>query len=376
MSTKQDYYETLEIEKGATADEIKRAYRRLARQHHPDVNPDDEAAEERFKQLSEAYEVLSDPQKRQAYDLYGHDGMNGRSSGGSGYGFGGFGDVGGFGDIFDVFFGGGARTGRRSAEEAGNDLRYDLELTLEEVASGIEKEIHISRLGRCKTCTGSGVKPGSSMEVCSYCHGTGQVRHSQQTILGSFSTVVTCAACGGRGQIIKDPCDDCHGHGRIRETVDVTVRIPAGVEHGVSVRMREEGDAGPRSGPSGDLYVVIHVKPHKIFERRGNDIYCEIPIGFVQAALGDTIEVPIIDGTESLHIPEGTQTGSTFRLKAKGLPDMNSGAKGDEYVIIRVATPTKLNEEQKKLLQEFGESLGEQIHPHDGKGFFEKLWGK
>ncbi len=378
MSTKkQDYYEILGVQKGASADEIKKAFRRLAREYHPDVSNHEEA-EERFKEVNEAYEVLSDPQKRQMYDLYGHDAANGRYGNGAGYGgFEGFGDVGGFGDIFDMFFGGGgARTGRRTGEESGNDLRYDIEMTLEEVAVGLDKDIRVSRLSRCGTCSGSGVKPGSSVEECPYCHGAGQVRRTQQTILGSFSTVTTCSACGGRGQVIKDPCPDCGGQGRLRQTSDVSVHIPSGVDDGTSVRIRGEGDAGPRGGPSGDLYIFVHVKPHSVFDRRGNDIICEIPITFVQAALGDTIEVPILEGTEKLEIHEGTQTGSTFKLRSRGLPDINSGVRGDEYVIVRVVTPTKLNEEQKKALRELGESLGQQVHPHEGKSFFEKLWGK
>ena len=376
MSTKQNYYEMLGVHKSATAEEIKKAFRRLAREHHPDVS-DHDGAEERFKQLNEAYAVLSDPQKRQTYDLYGHEAAGSRYGNGSGYGAEGFGDIGGFGDIFEMFFGGGARTGRRgTAEEAGNDLRHDLEMTLEEVATGVDRTIHISRLSRCKTCSGSGVKPGSSVEECAHCRGAGQVRRSQQTILGSFSTVTTCPACGGRGRVIKDPCTDCGGHGRFRETVEVTVHIPPGVDNGTSVRMRAEGDTGPRGGPSGDLYVVIHVKPHEMFERRGNDIICEIPIGFVQAALGDTIEAPILDGSDKLEIGEGTQTGSTFKLRSKGLPDINTGVRGDEYVIVRIVTPTKLNEEQKTMFRELGDSIGQQIQPHEGKGFFEKLWGK
>jgi molecular chaperone DnaJ len=376
MSTKQDYYEILGVHKGATADEIKKAFRRLAREHHPDVSQHD-GAEERFKQLNEAYEVLSDPQKRQMYDLYGHEAVGSRYGNGQGSGFEGFGDIGGFGDIFDMFFGGGARTGRRgTAEEAGNDLRYDIEMTLEEVSAGVDKDLHISRLSRCKTCSGSGVKPGSSVEECPYCHGVGQVRRSQQTILGSFSTVTTCSACGGRGRVIKDPCTDCGGHGRVRETADVSVHIPAGIDTGTSVRIRAEGDAGPRGGPSGDLYVVIHVKSHAVFERQGNDIVSEIPISFVQAALGDTIEIPILDGTDKLEIGEGTQTGSTFKLRSKGLPDINTGVRGDQFVVVRVVTPTKLNDEQKAKFRELGDSIGQQVHPHEGKSFFEKLWGK
>ncbi len=372
MSSKQDYYELLGLPKSATADEIKKAYRRLARQHHPDVNPDDEAAEERFKELNEAYEVLGDQNKRQVYDMYGHDGLNGR---GGAQDFGGFGDLGGFGDIFDVFFGGNARGGRR-AEETGNDLRFDMELTLEDVASGLEKEISISRLGRCKPCNGSGAKPGTSVDTCGQCRGTGQVRRSQQTIIGSFSTVTVCPACGGRGRAVKDPCNECRGQGRARETVTVNIRIPAGVETGTSIRMRGEGDAGPQGAQSGDLYVVIHVKKHARFERRNNDLICEIPLSFVQATLGAEVEVPTISGTEKLEIPEGTQTGATFKLRSKGLPDINSGAKGDEYVVVRMITPTKLNDEQRRRLKEFGESLGEDAFHHHDKSFFEKLFGK
>lgn len=372
MSNRQDYYEILGIPRGASAEDIKKAYRRLARQHHPDVNQDD-GAEEAFKKLSEAYEVLSDPQKRQIYDVYGPDAVNGRYSGS---GFDGFGDLSGFGDIFDMFFGSGTRAGRRSTAESGNDLRYDLDLTLEEAASGLDRDIRVSRLGRCRTCGGSGMKPGASMTECTYCHGAGQVRRTQQTILGSFSTVTACSACGGRGRVIKDPCTDCGGHGRFRETTEVRVAIPAGVESGNSVRLRGEGDAGPTGGPSGDLYVIIHVKPHSVFERRGNDILCEIPITFVQATLGDTVEVPSLDGSETLHIPEGTQPGSTFKLRSKGIPDVHTGTRGDEIVIVRVETPTKLSDEQKKMLLEFGESRGENLNSPEGRSFFEKLWGR
>lgn len=376
MSNKRDYYEILGLTRGASAEEIKKAYRRLARQYHPDVNPNDKSAEEKFKEINEAYEVLSDPQRRQIYDQYGHQGLNGRY-GGPGFGIDVFGDLGGFGDIFDMFFGSGARSEarRRTVEERGDDLRYDLEITLEEAAAGVEKELRVSRLGRCESCNGSGIRSGSSMVECSYCQGTGQVRHSQHTILGSFSTVTTCATCGGEGRIIRDPCRDCGGQGRLRVTSNVRARIPAGVESEARLVLRGEGDAGRRGGPPGDLYVVIHIKPHKIFERRGTDIFCEIPISFVQAALGDTIEVPCLDGTEKLHIPEGTQTGTTFKLRGKGLPDANTGLRGDEHVAIRVLTPTKLTENQKRLLLQFAESCGIKFGSPHGKGFFEKLLG-
>jgi len=375
MSSKRDYYEILGVPAGASAEEIKKAYRRLARRHHPDINRSDKNSEEIFKEINEAYEVLSDPQKRELYDRYGHRGMDGRYAG-PGFGFDGFGDLGGFGDIFDVFFGSGSRTGarRRSVGEAGSDLRYDLEITLEEAATGVEKNLRLSRLGRCETCDGSGIQPGSSLVECGHCHGTGEVRHSQYTILGSFSTVATCTACQGAGQVIKDPCRACGGHGRLRMTSERQVRIPAGMENGSRIRLRGEGDAGSRGAPAGDLYVVVQVRPHEIFERHGDDIVCEIPISFIQAALGDTVEVPTLDGTEKLPIPEGTQTGATFKLRGKGIPNINSGVRGDQHVVVRILIPRRLTDEQKKLLAEFARSCGVELNP-EGKGFFEKLLG-
>ena len=377
MSNKRDYYEILGVARGASADEVKKAYRRLARQHHPDVNRENKDSEELFKEINEAYEILSDPQKRQLYDQYGHQGLNGRFAG-PGFGFDGFSDLGGFGDIFDMFFGSGQRTrsGRQTVGEAGADLRYDLELTLEEVLTGVEKTMRVSRLERCETCSGSGLQPGSSPETCSACHGTGQVTHSQRTILGSFSTIVTCTACHGEGRIIRDLCRDCDGLGRMRATSERKIQIPAGVENGSRVRLRGEGDAGARGGPSGDLYVIVHIKPHKIFDRREDDIICEIPISFVQAALGDTIEFPTLDGKEKLHIPEGTQPGAIFKLRGKGLPNINTETRGNEHVVVRIITPEKLNDEQKKLLLEFAKSSGIELNPEKGKKFFDKLLGK
>lgn len=377
MSSKHDYYEILGIGRGASTDEIKKAYRRLARQYHPDVNRTDTSAEEKFKEINEAYEVLSDPQRRQLYDQYGHQGLNGRY-GGPGFGFDIFRDLGGFGDIFDMFFGSGARSEarRRSVGERGNDLRYDLEITLEDAATGIEKELRISKLGRCESCDGSGIRPGSSMAECSSCQGTGQVRRSQHTILGSFSTITTCTTCGGQGRIVKDPCLDCGGQGRRRMTSNISVQIPAGVGNGARIGLRGEGDAGIRGGPGGDLYVIVNIKPHKLFERRGDNVLCEVPISFAQAALGDTIEVPCLGGTEKLRIPEGTQTGTTFRLRGKGLPNIDTGVHGDQHVVVRTVTPTKLTDEQKKLLLEFAKSRGIDVSSPDGKSLFEKLWGK
>jgi molecular chaperone DnaJ len=376
---KRCYYEVLEISKEASAEEIKRSYRKLARKYHPDVNRHDETAEEMIKEINEAYACLSDPQKRQMYDAYGHAGVNGR---GAGSGFGGFQDFGGgmagFGDIFDMFFGGGMRseTGRQTVGQPGADPRHDVEITLEEAATGVEKSIRTTHQVSCETCGGSGANPGSSAETCKVCRGTGQVRHSQQTILGSFATVSACSSCHGEGKIIREPCPECHGQGRMRKIVERTIKIPAGVENGNRIRLRGEGDAGLRGGPAGDLYIFIHVKPHEIFERHGTEILCEIPVSFVQAALGDTIEVPVLGGKETLRIPEGTQTGAEFKLKGMGMPDINSSVRGDEHVVVRIVTPKKLNDEQKKLLAQFGEATGVHAHSEDGKSFFDRLLRK
>mgnify|MGYP005853075575 CR=1 FL=1 len=373
MSSKRDYYEILGTSREASADEIKRIYRKLARQYHPDVNRHDESAEERFKEINEAYEVLSDPQKRAVYDQYGHQGLDGRYSGSGG--FEGFGDFGGFGDIFDAFFGSGARTRGHSSAQEGSDIRVDVELTLEEVSAGADKTVRVSRMGQCDVCDGTGAQPGSGVETCSTCSGTGQVRHSQQTILGSFQTIVTCPTCHGEGRTIKDPCTACGGHGRLRQTEEREIRIPAGVESGSRIRIRGAGDTGLRGGPPGDLYVFVQVSPHEVFERQGDDIYLEMPISFVQAALGDTVEVPTLHGDEKLHIPEGTQTGASFKLVNKGIPNLTTGVRGNQYVIVRVTTPRKLNDEQKQILQQFAESCGMELNP-EGKNFFERLLGK
>ncbi len=381
MPVKRDYYEVLGVSRSASAEEIKKAYRRLARQHHPDVNPNNSEADNLFKEINEAYEVLGDPEKRGTYDRFGHEGLNmGAGHPGSGFGFEGFGDMGGFGDIFDMFFGGGGARGetrRRSVGEPGSDLRYDLTLTLEEVATGAEKTIRLSRFESCESCEGSGASPGSAPEVCRHCQGAGQVRHSQQTILGAISSVVTCAVCRGRGFIITDPCRVCGGEGRVRNTSERSVNIPAGIEDGMRIRLRGEGDAGARGGPSGDLYVVTYVKPHDVFVRHGDDLACEIPINFVQAALGDRIEVPTISGEpETLHIPHGTQPGASFRLDGKGLPNMNNGRRGDQHVVVRVEVPKRLSAEQKKLLAEFAKASGIEVNPDGGRGVLDKLLGK
>lgn len=370
MANKRDYYEVLGVSRTATKEEIKRAYRNLARKYHPDINRDDDNAEEMFKEINEANEVLCDDNKRRMYDQYGFQGAN------ETYHEPGFDGFGGFGDIFDMFFGGArAQTQHRRGED-GSDLRYDVEVTLEEVAGGAEKTIQVSKLTTCATCGGNGSAPGSAPETCRHCGGTGQVVHMQQTFLGSFQSVSVCPVCRGEGHIISNPCPDCNGKGRRRGQTEVTVTIPAGVESGAKIRIRGQGDAGAKGGLPGDLYVFVTVKPHKLFERRGSDLICEIPIGFVQASLGDTIEVPTIDGKESITIPEGTQTGTTFKLKGKGLPHLNSAIRGDEHVVVRVVTPKRLNDEQKRILRDFAKAGGEGLPHEEGKSIFERLLGK
>lgn len=325
MASKRDYYETLGVQKNATASEIKKAYRRLAREHHPDVNPGDADADNRFKEINEAYQVLSDPEKREMYDRYGHAGVD------QNYGpdFSGFGDFGGFSDIFDMFFGGGPRTSgsaRSTTVERGNDLRYDLELTLEEAATGISHKMRITRLETCDKCGGSGAEPGSQPETCPTCRGTGQVRQQQQTIFGTQIRIGTCPRCRGEGRVVSRPCSECGGQGRLRKTVEKTVDIPAGVSTGMRIRVAGEGDAGPRGGPHGDLYVFIHVAEHDFFERRGNDLWCQVPVSFPLAALGGVIDVKTIDGTEELEVAAGTQPGEVYVLRGKGMPDPSGRA--------------------------------------------------
>jgi molecular chaperone DnaJ len=373
MATKRDYYEVLGITRTATVTEIRSAYRKLAAKYHPDVNPGDHTAEEKFKELNEAHEILSSPEKRQVYDQYGHDGPA--------TGFGGAGE-GGFGDIFDMFFGAGgaASSGRSSGERArqqatqGNDLRYDLEITLEEAASGIPKILRLSRLEACGTCHGNGAKPGTAPQTCPACAGAGQVRHVQNTILGSFATVAPCARCRGIGQIIADPCPTCRGQGRLRQTIDHPIDIPAGVDSGTRLVDQNQGDAGLRGGARGDLYVIIFVQPHAHFTRRGMDVLFETQVTFAQATLGDTFEVPVLGGNEKLTLSEGTQPGTTFRLRGKGFPDVNSrsGERGDQIVSLKIKVPQKLTDEQRRLVREFAAASGETLHT-DERGLFNKV---
>jgi len=373
MANKRDYYEVLGVTRTASVTEVRSAYRKLAAKYHPDVNPGDHAAEEKFKELNEAHEVLSSSEKRPLYDQYGHEGPAA--------GFGGMGE-GGFGDIFDMFFGAGGGGGRSSGEHArqqatqGNDLRYDLEITMEEAASGIPKSLRLSRMDACGTCHGNGSKAGSAPQACSACSGTGQVRHVQNTILGSFATVAPCARCGGAGRVITDPCATCRGQGRVRQTVEHTVDIPAGVDSGTRLVDPGQGDAGPRGGGRGDLYVIIYVQPHAHFTRRGMDVVHEASVTFAQATLGDTFEVPILGGTEKITIPEGTQPGTTFRLRGKGFPDVNSRSleRGDQIVSIKLKVPQKLTEEQRRLVKELAAASGETLHLED-RGLLGKVKG-
>jgi molecular chaperone DnaJ len=367
---KRDYYEILGVNKNATKDEIKKAYRKLALKYHPDRNKSPDA-EEKFKEISEAYGVLVDDEKRRQYDLYGHAGIDSRYTREDifrtiniedifrdmGLGFG------GFDSIFDLFFGEGRR---KTGPRRGNDLRYDLELTLEEVNRGTSKRIKVEKKVTCKTCGGSGSRPGSELQACTACDGTGEIRITKRTPFGHFTSISTCSKCGGEGSIIVNLCDECHGRGRARSTKELEVKIPPGIEEGSRLRIPGEGEAGEWGAPPGDLYVFVYVAPHDTFERRGNDLYCEIPIGFHQAALGDEIEVDTLDGKARIRIPAGTQTNTVFRLKGKGLPNMG-GRRGDLHVKVIVRTPTNLTLEQKKILRKFGELEKEK------KGFLGKV---
>jgi molecular chaperone DnaJ len=371
MSTKRDYYEVLGVERTVSVTEIRSSYRKLAAKYHPDVNPGDHTAEEKFKELNEAHEVLSSSEKRQMYDQFGHSGPPGM--GGEGFGV---------GDIFDMFFGGAAgnRGGVGGAERArqqataGADLRYDLEITMEEAAFGAEKTLRLSRLEPCETCEGSGAKPGTSARACPNCQGSGQVRHVQNTILGSFATVTPCSRCKGEGLIVPDPCPTCRGQGRLRQTREHTIQVPGGVDTGLRLVDQGQGDAGLRGGPRGDLYVVIYVQPHPHFTRRNNDVIYEAPVTFAQAALGDTFDVPILGGGERLTVPEGTQPGETFRLRGRGFPDVNSrtAQRGDQIIVIKLQVPTRLNDDQRRLLKEFAAVSGEKLSSEE-RGLFEKM---
>lgn len=379
MATKEDFYKLLNVDRNASDAEIKKSYRSMAMKYHPDRNADNpEAAEVKFKQIKEAYEVLSDPKKRSAYDQFGHAGVD-PSMGGRPGGFGGaegFSDI--FGDVFGDIFGGGGR--QRSNVQRGSDLRYNLELTLEEAVAGTETKIRIPVLVSCSECNGSGAKKGSSPIICTTCHGHGQVRMQQ----GFFSVQQACPTCRGTGKQIKDPCGKCHGQGRVQESKTLSAKIPAGVDTGDRIRLAGEGEAGERGGPAGDLYIEIRVKEHDIFVRDGANLYCEVPISFATACLGDVIQVPTLDGEVKLTIPPETQTGKSFRLRGKGVKQVRGGSVGDLLCKVKIETPVQLTKEQKALIEKLGELLssgGKQHSPQehswiDGvKTFFDKLTG-
>jgi molecular chaperone DnaJ len=361
-----DYYQTLEVDKNSSDAEIKKAYRRLALKYHPDRNPDDKAAEDKFKEINEAYSCLSDPQKKSNYDQFG-------TAEGAGAGFGGFeggfGDFSSnFGDIFEDVFGNifGDFSGRRKNRPTkGQDLRYDLEMNLKDAVFGIEKKIDIPRWENCSTCEGTGAKPGKGPTVCQTCKGTGQTKLQQ----GFFTIARTCGTCGGEGKIITDPCTKCKGQGKVRRERTVSIKVPAGVDTGIRLKVTGEGEPGGQGGPNGDLYVIIHVEPHPFFKRKDSDLLCEVPISFVQATLGGEVEVPTIDGVSTIKIPAGTPSGKVFHLKGKGVPKLGGYGKGDQYVSVFIDVPKKLSTRQKELLQEFAQISGDDI----SKGFMDKI---
>ncbi len=379
MADKRDYYEVLGLDKSADDSAIKKAYRQLAKKYHPDMNPGDAEAEARFKEVNEAYAVLSDAEKKAKYDQYGHAAFD-PASGGSGFGGFGFdGDFGGFGDIFSSFFGGGfgggSSSSRRNGPMRGDDVYTRITIGFEEAAFGCKKEISYNRIEKCSECSGSGAKKGTSPVTCSTCSGTGSVRTQTRTPLGIMQSTRACDACRGTGKIIKDPCSNCRGTGNVKITKKLDVNIPAGIDDGQKIVLRGEGNSGKNGGPSGDLIIGINVRPHPIFERDGNDIYCEIPVTFVDAALGAEIDIPTLEGKQKYSIPEGTQNGTTFTLRGKGITRVNTSSRGDLYLSINVEVPKNLNSEQKELLRKFGESCGDKQYAKR-TSFFKRLFDK
>ena len=387
MAGKRDYYEVLGVNKNATDDELKKAYRKLAKKYHPDANPDNKAeAETKFKEVNEAYETLSDPQKRKMYDQFGPDGPQGFNGAGgpfggqNGYysytssGFDGFGDFGDLGDIFSSFFGGGfgTRTNsrRQNGPRKGADLNLHIDITFEQAFSGVEKEIIITRNEECNVCHGSGARPGTSVTKCPTCNGTGQIRQVQNTILGQMQTTRTCTNCHGTGEVIKEPCENCRGKGTVRKQPKIKVKIPAGIDDGQTVVLRGEGEPGEKGGPKGDLYITVRLKKHSIYSRKGNNVYCDIPITITQAALGAELEIPMVDGSkEKYKIPEGTQTGTKFVIRGKGFKSVTSSSIGDFVFTVNVQTPKRLSKEQRELLLQLAKTMNEQP-PIKKRGIF------
>ncbi|MCI5927067.1 MAG: molecular chaperone DnaJ [Pseudoflavonifractor capillosus] len=378
---KRDYYEVLGVSKGASDDEIKKAYRKMAKQYHPDLNPGDKTAEAKFKEVNEAYEVLSDKEKRSRYDQFGHAGVDPNFGAGAGGPFGGFsgadfGDI-DLGDIFGSFFGGGFGGGsssRRNGPMKGDTLRAGVTITFEEAAFGCEKEIILNREETCETCHGSGCEPGTTAEICPNCRGTGTVRIQRGGGAFTFATTASCPKCNGTGKIIHQPCKTCNGSGSVRKQRKITVKIPAGIDNGQAVSLRGQGGAGRNGGPAGDLIISVTVRPHAFFKRDGTSVYLEQPVSFLQATLGADLEIPTIDGKVKWTLPEGTQPGTTFRLRGKGIPSINGRGRGDQFVTVQVQVPKNLTREQKEALHAYGQAMGEIPADHeDGlKGFFDK----
>ncbi|MBO5409568.1 MAG: molecular chaperone DnaJ [Clostridia bacterium] len=376
MAQKRDYYEVLGVSKSATEAELKKAYRQVAKKYHPDLNPDNKEAEAKFKEANEAYEILSDPQKRQQYDQFGHAAFE---NGGAGAGYGAYGDFGGFSDIFDSFFGGGfsgfgggGGRNRRNGPQKGRDLQKSVTITFMEACFGVKKEISILKYEACSECGGSGAKKGTSPETCPTCHGSGTVNQTQRTPFGAFQTSAPCSHCGGTGQIIKESCKACGGSGQVRKTKTLEINIPKGIDDGQTLTIRGEGEPGKRGGPNGDLYLEIRVQKDKIFQRDGYDVYVELPITFTEAALGAKVVVPTIDGKIEMNIPEGTQPDSRFVLKGKGIPYLRGNGNGNQYVIVKLEVPKKLSQKQKDLLKEF-EGTYEGSNHSKKKSFMETL---
>jgi molecular chaperone DnaJ len=372
MAIKRDYYEILGVPRDASDEEIKRAFRRAAQRHHPDVDKSD-GAEERFKELNEAYRVLSDRQRRTAYDMFGHAGVDAASAGAGG-GFEGFGGFGPFGDIFDAFFGGSpAGTRRRRRVQAGADLRYDLTIEFAEAVSGVIREISFPTLVTCDVCDGTGGEPGTQPETCPECNGTGERRRVSQTILGQMVNITACPRCNGEGRIIATPCHNCGGEGRVRQERRLEVTIPAGIDSGQRIALEGQGEAGPRGGPPGDLYVVVSVRDHPALVRRGTELYHELPVTFPQAALGATFTVPTADGNEEVEVEPGTQSGTEIRLRGRGMPRLRGTGRGDLHVVVTVVVPHKLSKKERDLLKQLGEVSQPAVLPNRGEGFFDRL---